>query len=117
MSAERDAGLQALQQGNFGEAVPLLETACQQNPGDFDAHMFLGAAYGQAGKQMEAINAITHAVQLQPANAQARYNLAVAMERAGYEEQAVTALRQALTLQPDYPIAQEALRRIEGAGD
>ena len=33
MPTERDAGLQALQQGNPTAAVPLLETACQQNPG------------------------------------------------------------------------------------
>ena len=114
MSAERDAGLQAMRQGNFSAAEPLLETACQQDPGDIDAHLFLGAAYGQVGKPMEAISAITRAVQLQPANAQARYNLAVAMEQGGYREQAITALGQALTLQPDYPKAREALQRLEG---
>ena len=114
MSTERDAGLQALQQGNPAAAAPLLETACQQNPADFDALLFLGAAYGQIGRQMDAINTITRAVQVQPANAQARYNLAVAMEQGGYREQAVTALGQALTLQPDYPKAHEALRRLQG---
>jgi hypothetical protein len=116
MSTERDAGLQALQQGNPAAAVPLLETACHQNPGDFDAYLYLGAAYGQLGRQMDAINTITRAVQLQPANAQARYNLAVAMEQGGYREQAVQALGQALQLQPEYPKAREALRRLQGAG-
>ena len=115
MSTERETGLQALQQGNAAAAVPLLETACQQNPGDFDSYLFLGAAYGQVGRQMDAINTITRAVQIQPANAQARYNLAVAMEQGGYREQAVQALGQALTLQPDYPKAQEALSRLQGA--
>jgi hypothetical protein len=114
MSTERDAGLQALQQGNPAAAAPLLETACQQDPADFDALLFLGAAYGQLGRQMDAITTITRAVQLQPANAQARYNLAVAMEQGGYRDQAIQALGQALTLQPDYPKAKEALRRLQG---
>ncbi|HLJ53688.1 MAG TPA: RDD family protein [Chthonomonadaceae bacterium] len=114
MSTERDAGVQALQQGNPAAAAPLLETACQQNPNDFDALLFLGAAYGQIGRQMDAINTITRAVQVQPSNAQARYNLAVAMEQGGYKEQALTACDQALTLQPDYPKAQELKRRLQG---
>ncbi len=114
MSTERDAGLKALQQGNPAAAAPLLEAAIQQNPADFDALLFLGAAYGQIGRQMDAINTITRAVQVQPANAQARYNLAVAMEQGGYREQAVTALGQALTLQPEYPKAREALQRLQG---
>ncbi len=115
MSTERDAGLQALQQGNPAAAVPLLETAVQQNPSDFDVLLFLGEAYGQVGRQMDAIRSITSAVQLQPANAQARYNLAVAMEQGGYRDQAIQALGQALTLQPSYPKAEEALRRLQGS--
>src|SRR5438309_2198398 len=114
MASEREDGVRALQQGNPAAAAPLLEAAIQQNPADFDALLFLGAAYGQVGRQMDAINTITRAVQVQPANAQARYNLAVAMEQGGYKEQAITALGQAITLQPDYPKAQDALRRLQG---
>ena len=83
MSQQREAGLAALQSSDFTGAIPLLEEACQIAPEDYDSHLFLGAAYGGAGRQMDAINALTKSVQIQPANGQARYNLGVAMERAG----------------------------------
>jgi hypothetical protein len=113
MSAEREAGFQALQRSDIAAAIEQLERACQQNSEDYEAHLYLGAAYGKAGRQMDAINILTKAVQLQPANAQARYNLGVAMESGGYKEQAIQALQQALALQPDYPKAQEALQRLQ----
>ena len=114
MSAESDAGLVALQRGDAAGAVASLEQAVAADPNDYEAHLYLGAAYGQVGKQMEAINVLTKAVQLQPANAQARYNLGIAMEGSGYREQAQTALEQAVQLQPDYAKAQEALTRLRG---
>ncbi len=112
MSTERDTGLQALQQGDPATAMVSLEAACRRDPNDFEAHMFLGAAYGQLARQMDAIHSITRAVQIQPHNAQARYNLAVAMQQGGFLEQAEQALNQALTLQPDYPRATEMLDRL-----
>ncbi len=112
MSAETDAGLLALQSGDVAGAVTQLEQATNTDPNDFQACLYLGAAYGQAGRQMDAVAILTKAVQLQPANAQARYNLAVAMESAGYREQALTAAQQAIQLQPDYPKAQELFARL-----
>src|SRR5579871_3834122 len=114
MSEARDAGYQALQQGDVAGAVARLEEAAQQNPQDYLAHLYLGAAYGQAGRHAEAVQALTRAVQLDPSNAQARYNLGIALERAGWREQAVTALQQALQLQPDYSRAREALQSLQG---
>ena len=113
MSAERDQGLNALQSGNAAEAVTLLESATQADPTDYQAFMYLGAAYGQVERHNDAISALTQAVTLQPSNAQARYNLGIAMERGGFAEQALTAYQQAVQLQPDYPKAQEAARRLE----
>src|SRR5262245_50574001 len=113
MSLDRDAGYEALQSGDITSAIIQLERACQNNSEDYEAHLYLGAAYGKAGRQMDAINILTRAVQLQPANAQARYNLGIAMESGGYKEQAIQALQQALALQPDYPKAQEVLNRLQ----
>ncbi|MCW3097631.1 MAG: Tetratricopeptide 2 repeat-containing protein [Chthonomonadaceae bacterium] len=114
MSAETDAGLTALQSGDINGAIAQLERAIAADPTDYQAHQYLGAAYGQAGRQMEAVTTLTQAVTLQPSNAQARYNLAVAYESAGYKEQALVAAQQALQLQPDYPRAQEAVARLSG---
>lgn len=114
MSAERDAGLEALQRGDTATAIAQLESATQQAPDDYQAHVYLGASYGQAGRHDDAVRVLTRAVQLDPANAQARYNLGIALERAGWREQAVQALQQALQLQPGYPKAQEALQMLQG---
>lgn len=114
MSAETDAGLAALQSNDIPGAIAQLERAVAADPTDFQAQLYLGAAYGQAGRQMDAVTAVTQAVTLQPSNAQARYNLAIAYESAGYQEQALVAAQQALQLQPDYPKAQEAVARLSG---
>ena len=47
--ADREAGWQAFQRGDLEEAISLLKTACQLAPDDYQAHFFLGAAYGKAG--------------------------------------------------------------------
>ncbi|HLK56541.1 MAG TPA: tetratricopeptide repeat protein [Chthonomonadaceae bacterium] len=115
MSVERDAGVAAFEQGDIANAITQLEAATRQDPKDFQAHLYLGAAYGQAERHMDAVNTLTQAVTIEPANAKARYNLGVAMEKAGYKEQAIAVLQQALLLQPDYTKAQEALQRLTGA--
>lgn len=103
-----------MQSGDVSGAIAQLEQADAADPNDFQTCLYLGAAYGQAGRQMDAVNVLTKAVQLQPANAQARYNLAVALESAGYKEQAMTAAQQAVQLQPDYAKAQEMVARLSG---
>ena len=117
MSTARDAGLAALQSGDIQTAIAQLEEAVQENPSDFDACLYLGGAYGQAGRPLDAIKSVTQAVQLQPANAQARYNLAVAMEQGGYAEQAAQVYSQAVHLQPDYPKAAEAIARLHASSN
>ncbi len=114
MASERDLGLQALQSGDFNQAITHLESATNENSQDYEAHLYLGVAYGQAGRHNDSVTTLTNAVILQPANAQARFNLGLAMEQAGYPVQAKEALQQALQLQPDYAKAQEALNRING---
>ncbi|HZO87048.1 MAG TPA: tetratricopeptide repeat protein [Chthonomonadaceae bacterium] len=115
MSAELDAGLAALQRGDYATAIVSLERTCQLDPNDYNAHMYLGAAYGQSQRNDDAVRVLTQAVYLQPANAQARYNLGVALERAGWPNQALEAMQQAVTLQPNYPKAQEAIQRLQQA--
>ncbi len=114
MSAARDAGYLALQSGDVSGAITQLEQANAADPNDFQTCLYLGAAYGQAERQMDAVHILTKAVQIQPANAQARYNLAVALESAGYQEQATMAAQQAVQLQPDYTKAQEMVARLSG---
>jgi hypothetical protein len=115
MSAERDAGLAALQNGNAAEAIPYLERAADSAPNDLQTLLSLGAAYGQMGRHADAVRIVMQAVTMQPSNAAARYSLAVAYANAGHTEYALTAAQQALQLQPDYPRAQELVARLSGA--
>jgi hypothetical protein len=114
MSSDCEAGWAAFQRGDIEEAIRQLSSACAESPFDYDAHLYLGLAYGRARRHADAIAAITAAVHLQPANAQARYNLGVALEQGGYGEQAIEAYRQAATLDPTYTRAVEAVRRLGG---
>ncbi len=102
-----------MQSGDTVGAIAPLERATQSDPTDYQAFMYLGAAYGQAKQYNEAMTALTQAVTLQPSNAQARYNLGLVMEQAGYAPQALEAYGQALQLQPDYAKAQEAVNRLQ----
>jgi len=112
MSTECDQGLEALKQGNVNAAIPLLEQAIQVDSNDFNAHLYLGAAYSQADRANDAVTILTQSVHLQPSNAQARFNLGIALQKAGWANEAATAFEQALTLQPDYPQAQQALSAL-----
>ncbi len=117
MSASRDSGLEALKQGNVVQAITLLETAHAEDPADYDACVYLGGAYGQAGRHMDAIAVFTKAVHLQPGSAQARYNLGVAMEHGGFPEQALQVYDQAVQLQHEYPEAHDAIKRLEATSN
>src|SRR5690348_15224263 len=113
MSTERDSGYEALKRGDTATAIAQLERAAELNRDDYLTFLYLGAAYGQAGRHNDAVTALTRAVQIDPGNAQARYNLGVALERAGWPNEALTALQQAVALQPDYAKALEAIQRLQ----
>jgi len=115
MAGERDTGLQALQSGDVNTAIKLLNAAIAVDPSDYQAHIYLGAAYSKANRTPDAIDVLTKSIELQPSNPQARYNLGIAMERGGHMEQAAALYEQALTLQPEYPKAREALGRARVA--
>jgi len=114
MSAEREAGLTALQNGNAAEAIPYLERAAGNAPNDLETLLPLGTAYGQVGRHADAVRIVMQAVTQQPSNAAARYGLAVAYANAGHQEYALTAAQQAVQLQPDYAQARELIARLSG---
>lgn len=113
MSGEIESAIQSMQRGDVDNAISLLQSFCEHNPQNYDAHMYLGAAFGKAGRPLDSIRILTKAVEIQPGNPQARYNLALAMEHGGYIDHALSLLQQALSLQPDYDKAVEALNRIQ----
>lgn len=113
MASEREEGLSALQRGDFQTAAVHLEVATQQDPNDFQAHLYLGGIYHQLGRYADAARVLTQATALQPASAQARYNLGVAQEQNDDLVSARESFQQSLRLQADYPIALEAMKRVQ----
>ncbi len=115
MSQERDHGIEALKRGDALAAVEHLRRACQLEPSDYRAQLYLGAAYGECQQLQEAVNSLRQAAALKPDAAPVQYNLGVALERAGQPGEAARVLERALALQPDYAKAREALQRVRKA--
>jgi tetratricopeptide (TPR) repeat protein len=62
---------------NYGDTVPLLETAAKKNPNNADVQLTLGVAYRGLGRLEEAEKAYEKALALDPANPAPHFNLGV----------------------------------------
>ncbi len=115
MANEREEGLAALQNGDFATAQARLEAAIAQNPGDAQAHLYLGGVYHQMKRNEDAVRVLSRATELQPMSAQAQYNLGIALEALGSHQQAFEVYRKAVALQDNYPLAQQGIERMQKA--
>ncbi len=113
MPNEREEGLAALQRGDFQTAAVHLEAATQADPGDFQAHLYLGGVFHQLERHSDAARVLGRATELQPTSAQAHYNLGVAQEQTGEAQAAQTSFQKALDIQPEYAVARESLGRVK----
>ena len=113
MAREREEGLAALQRGDLPTAAILLELVVRQDKEDFESHLYLGGVYHQMRRNGDAVRVLTRATELQPDSAQARFNLGVAQEQSGDLTGAQASFQQAILLQAEYPVAHEALERVE----
>ena len=55
MSMDRESGWAAFQSGNVEQALEMLQAACEQDPNDVQAHLYLGAVLGKTGRHQEAV--------------------------------------------------------------
>ncbi len=113
MAREREDGLAALQKGDLPTAAILLEQVVRQNKEDFETHLYLGGVYHQMKRHGDAARVLSRATELQPDSAQARFNLGIAQEQGGDLIGAQSSFQQAILLQAEYPVAHEALERVE----
>ena len=97
-----------LQQGRLAAAVERLEKVLAARPEYFDAHHYLGIAYGYMGRLDQAEEHLRKAVELLPDNAPARYNLGLILHYRGQHEEAMKEFRTSLELNPYY----EPVRKI-----
>lgn len=85
-----------------------LEKVLAARPDYFDAHHYLGIAYGYMGRMEEAEEHLRRAVELFPDSAPARYNLGLILHYRGQHEEALREFRTSLELNPYY----EPVRKI-----
>lgn len=110
-----EQGLSLLQEGKSQEAVDVLWRAASDDPGCFEARLYLGLALGQLQRQEEAARELRAALAINPQSALAQYNLGVVLQTAGRHQEAMAAYDAAVRLDPSYDRAQKAAEDLRGA--
>jgi len=95
--------------GDFQQAIGLLEDASRIYPGSYEAFVYLGAAYAQIGRHNASIGAFKRASEINPSSPRIHYNLGQAYEAAGVPREAWFEYKRALELDPRYGLARGAL--------
>jgi len=96
-------GVLALQEGNAGEAVRLIERSFERAPGNVDALNNLGQAFASLGRWPDAAAAYRKALAKVPGFVPAQSNLGDALMELGEMEAAVVHYRMALEASSDDP--------------
>ena len=101
-------GLAAYKARDYEAAVSELEQATLKDHENFQAFLYLGAAYAGAGRHNAAIGAFRRAAELRPDDARTHYNLGQAYEAAGVPREALYEYSRALGIDPRYTLARTA---------
>jgi predicted Zn-dependent protease len=106
---DAEAGRRLLAQGKAAEAIPLLQKAAGEYPGNAEFQNLLGRALWSAGNREDAVKSYADAAGLDPAF---RLGYAQALETVGRLDEATTEFEAALAAQPGSAIVQEGLGRL-----
>ena len=109
----RKRGLTAYKARDFETAVRELEEATLMNREDYEAFLYLGAAYAAVGRYNAAIGAFKKAEELRPNDAKVHYNLGQAYEAAGVPREAAFEYSYALRINPYHTLAQAAYASLK----
>jgi len=91
-------GIQAAQDGNFGQAITELQLAIHNEPGWVMPFFTLGVIYGNLGDLNRAIQLWERATQLDDDFAKAHYNLAAAYSHMAEKAHAIKSLQEAMRI-------------------
>jgi len=92
-----------LKQGATNEALALVESALQQQPGSADFHNMRGMIFARLGRLPEAVEAYTTALHHAPQQAEIYNNLGTALRRMGRAIEASAHYATAHGLKPEHP--------------
>ncbi len=95
-------GVIALQRGDYGGAVELIQRAIGNDPSSPFYFNNLAAAFRGQGKLNDAIDSYKRAVEIDPRYAEGYYNMSSILHDQGNFVEAVSCCRKALEIKPDY---------------
>lgn len=104
-----DKGIAIFKDGDFDQAIPLLEDASREYPDSYEAFVYLGAAYAQRSRYNAAIGAFKRASEIKPDSPRIHYNLGQTYEAAGVPREAWFEYKKALEIDSNYGLARGAL--------
>ena len=110
--ALKDEGLRLLKEGKVVEAIAVFDEVLNNEPDDYQLHMYLGIANCQKGDRLRSIHHLEESVRLCE-TPKGYYNLGMAYERSNRVDEAIRQYRMALTLDPNYSNAQAALDKLQ----
>jgi Flp pilus assembly protein TadD len=104
-----DVASEAMNAGDHAKALPLLQQALDESPGDPFVHNSYGSALAATGRLGEAIPQFTKAVALSPDYPDAHNNLASALAQTGKLDAAIAEFRKAIDQKPEFMEAHAGL--------
>jgi tetratricopeptide (TPR) repeat protein len=109
-NADVEEARRLIGQNNLAQAIPLLQKAVGENPGNGEYQHLLGRALWGTGDRDAALQAYSQAASLDPGAYRVEY--AQALETSGRVDEAAAQLEAALAAQPGTGIIEEGLSRI-----
>jgi len=109
----REVAIEAIQNGNYTEAIRELKKAIALKPDYPDLHNYLGIAYGNNGMADDAIEEFETSLKINPYYLKARLNLALALYDCGRFLEAQNHIERVLSVQPDNELAKNLMTELK----
>jgi len=113
----RELAIEAIQNGDYDDAIRELKKAVGLRPDYPDLHNYLGIAYGNKGMIDDAVEEFEIALKVNPYYLKARLNLALLYYENDRYDEAQAQLDQVLEVQPDNQLANNLLEELRTVTD
>jgi Flp pilus assembly protein TadD len=111
----KEVAIEAIQNGDYDEAIRELRKATTLKPDYPDLHNYLGIAYGNAGMIEDAVQEFEVALKINPYYLKARLNLALLYYENDRYDDAQKQLDEVLAVQSDNQLANNLLEELKAA--
>jgi tetratricopeptide (TPR) repeat protein len=105
-------GIIAVEDGRYGQAIPLLQHVVQDSPLVSAAYVQLGIAFRKVGRYPEAVSSLHQAVKLLPDSTEAQYELGLALYETGAWQESAPYFEFVAKRRKNFPDAQYSLAAV-----